>query len=550
MTDQDTANSGHQTIANLLQQGLFHHRQGDIPGAMERYSEVLGKDPKNTDALYYVAVIACQEGQFKQGVDLIKRALSFTAPQARMLNIMGQALDRLGQPLEAMKAIDQAIALDPNLAAAHGNRANILVDAGMPVEALASFNRALELDPNSIPDLLNRGALLATFGRYQDALADYDKVAALDPSYPEVHANRAAVLKDLGQIEVHNGAADSARFDEAMAAFDRAIKTEPRLHEAYLGRGMLKLARGDWPAGFADYEHRSGVGRPGFTPMAQPRWDGAPLNGERLVLLAEQGLGDTIQFCRFAPLFAAQGIDVTLLVKPAMAPLMRTLKGLDGITIAGDVGEVEAEARPFRWLPLLSAPHILGTTLASLPGDTPYLSADPARVREWAGKLGPNPAAKFRIGINWTSGHADMMLAARRDIPLAAFAPLAALPGVELISLQKGESAGQIATVPFGGTIKTIEADMDAEADFFLDTAAVMQNLDLVISCDTSVPHLAGSLARPVFIALPVKADWRWLLNRDDTPWYPTMRLFRQDGSRDWSPVLARIVDAVRHMTG
>ena len=227
MTDPDPANNGHQTIAQLLQQGLFHHRQGDIPTAMERYSQVLGKDPKNTDALYYVAVIACQEEQFKQGVDLIKRALTFTAPQARMLNIMGQALDRLGEPLEAMKALDQAIALDPNLAAAHGNRANILVDAGMLDLALVSFNRALELDPNSMPDLVNRGALLQTLGRHDEALASLDRALALAPRNPAVLNNRGVSLAALGRNE------------EALAAFDAALAANPRLADAHRARGKV-----------------------------------------------------------------------------------------------------------------------------------------------------------------------------------------------------------------------------------------------------------------------------------------------------------------------
>jgi tetratricopeptide (TPR) repeat protein len=544
MSAPDTANGGHQTIAQLLQQGLFHHRQGDIPIAMERYSEVLSKDPKNADALYYVAVIACQEGQYKQGVDLIKRALGLVAPQARMLNILGQALDRLNQPLEAIKALDQAIALDPSLAAAHGNRANILVDAGMPAEALKSFDRALELDPDSIPDLLNRGALLAPLGRYDDSLRDYDKVIALEPANPEVHANRANLLKDLGLIELGGGAAESARFDEAQAAYDRAIKINPRLGEAHFGRGMLKLLRGDLPAGFADYEYRSEVGRPGFTPLPQPRWDGTTLNGERLVLLAEQGLGDLIQFSRFAPVLAARGIDVTLLVKPAMAPLMRTL---NGVTVAVDISGVGSDTRPFRWLPLMSAPHILGTTLDTLPREIPYLNAEPARVTDWAGRLGNGT---FKVGINWNPGNPDHTVTSRRDIPLAAFAALAALPGVELISLQKGPQTDQIAAVPFGDRIKVIEADMKADADFFLDTAAVMQHLDLVVGCDTSIVHLAGALGRPVFTAIPVISDWRWLLKREDSPWYPSMRLFRQDASRDWAPVLARIADAVRQIMG
>ena len=191
----------------------------------------------------------------------------------------------------------------------------------------------------------------------------------------------------------------------------------------------------------------------------------------------------------------------------------------------------------------MSAPHILGTTPETLPAATPYLKADPARVAAWAGKLGD---AKFKIGINWSPGHADHSVTSQRDIPLAAFAELAALPGVELIALQKGAAVDDIAKVAFRDKIRVIDADTQADADFFLDTAAVMHNLDLVIGCDTSVVHLAGALARLVFTAVPVISDWRWMLGRDDTPWYPTMRVFRQRAPGQWAPVLQQIAAAVR----
>lgn len=535
MNDQTAS---HQTIAQLLQQGLFHHRRGEIPQAMERYAEVLSKDPKCADALYYVAVIACQEGQFKQGVDLVRRAMTFVPPEARMLNVLGQALDRLGQPLEAIKAIDQAIALDPKLAAAHGNRANLLVDAGLPAEALKSFDTALSLNPDSPPDLINRGTLLELFGRPEDALKDYERAIKLDPSYHEVHANRASVLKDIGLLELARGASESARFAEAIKTYDHAIKLSKGLHELYAARGQVKLMTGNWPEGFADYEHRAELTKPTYQALPDPRWDGsAPRAGEHLVLVGEQGLGDIMQFARFAPLLAAQGHNVTLLVRKGMAPLLSTLKG---VTIAADASELK---QPLRWLPLMSVPGVLGTTPATLPHDVPYLSADPARVKAWADKLG---TGTFKIGINWAPGYADRTQISRRDIELRHFAPLAALPGVELISLQKGAPAEQIAGVAFRDKIKIIDADPSADADLFLDTAAVVSQLDLVIGCDTSIVHLAGALGRPVFTALPVISDWRWMLNRDDTPWYPTMRLFRQDAGQQWGPVLERIADAVR----
>lgn len=533
-----------ETAAQLLEQGLFHHRQGQIPLAMERYMAVLESDPGNAEALYYVAVLACQGGQFKEGADLARRAIAAGLQTAKVHNLLGQALDRLGQPLEAIKSFDHAIAIDPNLAEAHGNRANILVDAGLPAEALKSFDRALALNPNSAPDLINRGALLEELGRPEEALASYDRAIACDPNVAEVHANRASVLKELGLLDMARGLRETARFDQAVAAYDRAIALEPRLKPAYVGRGQLKLLRGDWEAGFRDYDYRAEVGAPAYATLPYPRWDGTHRPGERVVLVTEQGLGDTIQFCRFGPVLAARGLDVTILTRKAMAPLLSTLQG---VTIATDAAQLAQDQRPLRWLPLLSVPGVLGIRPDGVPQEVPYLSAAPARAQSWAERLG---TGSFKIGINWAPGHADKSHISRRDIPLAHFAPLAALPGIELIALQKGAPLDAIAEVAFGDKIKTIDADPETDANFFLDTAAAMTNLDLVIACDTSVAHLAGALARPVFTALPVISEWRWMLGRDDTPWYPTMRLFRQDASQQWGPVLARMAAAVRERIG
>ncbi len=326
----------------------------------------------------------------------------------------------------------------PNFADAHGNRANILVDAGFPDEALKSFDRALALNPASGPDWLNRGALLQELGRHADALASFDKAVICGPEVAEAHVNRANALKDLGHLDAASGLPSSPRFDEAAAAYSKAIALEPRMDEAYFGRGLLALVRGDWAAGFADYEHREKVGEPTFVALDEPRWDGELRAGERLVLVSEQGLGDAIQFCRFAPLLAARGFDVTILTRKAMAPLLSTLKG---VTIATDAEALAQDPRPLRWAPLLSVPGVLGIRPDRVPADVPYLAAQPARVEKWRARLGEGG---FKIGINWSSGHSDKAHFTRRDIALADFAPLAALPGVQLISLQKGAAAAQI----------------------------------------------------------------------------------------------------------
>ena len=527
------------TAAQLLQQGLFHHRQGDLAQAMERYVEVLKADPQNADALYYVAVVACQEEQFQQGIALARRAIEFGPPQARLHNLLGQALYREGDRLEAIKNFDRAIALDANFADAHGNRANILADAGFPDEALKSFDRALALNPASATDWLNRGSLLQALGRHGDALASFDKAIICDAKFPEAHVNRGNALKVLGHLDAAGGLIASPRFDEALAAYSKALTIDPNLAEAHLERGWLNLLRGDWAAGFLDYEYREKVGEPAFVALPQPRWDGSPLTAERLVLVTEQGLGDTIQFSRFAPLLAARGFDVTILTRQAMAPLLSTLKG---VTIETEYDKV-AKMPKVRWVPLLSVPGMLGITPETVPAAVPYLAAEPRRVEAWRARLGDGG---FKVGINWGPGHSNYNSTAMRDIPLACFAPLAALPGVQLISLQKGTAAAQIAQVPFGNKIVTLDTDPYADADFFLDTAALTMSLDLVVTCDTSVTHLAGALARPVFTAVPIINDWRWLLGREDSPWYPTLRVFRQGATGGWDAVFARIAEAVR----
>lgn len=545
MTDPSSAP---QTIAQIMQQGLFHHRQGQLRAAMERYMEVLRINPEHAEALYCCAVVACAEGQFKEGVEVMRRAIKYGPPTAKMYNVLGQALDRLGEPLEAIKAIDQAIALDPNLAAAHGNRANIMVDAGVPLEALKSFDKAIALDPASVPDLINRGALLESIGRPADALKDYDKALMGAPGDPRILMNRGAVLKDLGLLELGGGAPTTTRFQDAIACYDQAIKAAPRTHEAFAARGQIKMMLGDWAEGFADYDHRGQLAKPTYKALPDPRWFGEERKGERIVLVAEQGLGDAIQFAQFAPWLAAQGHDVTLLVRPGLKALLSTLHG---VTIATSEDELRASDKPIRWAPMMSVPGLMKLTPDTMPGQAPYLAADPARVEKWRGILGErqdkskDKSKAFRIGINWAPGHADRTMTSRRDIPLAAFKAIADLPGVELYALQIGAPLEQIKGVSFRDKIRTLDADSDPNAPRFLDTAAIIDNLDLVIGCDTATVHLAGALGRPVFTAVPVISDWRWMISRDDTPWYPTMRVFRQDASRDWAALLSQIAAAI-----
>jgi hypothetical protein len=372
-------------------------------------------------------------------------------------------------------------------------------------------------------------------GRLDEARAAIDQALAIDPNSVETITNR-------GNIAFQQG-----RLDDAIADYDRALQAKPGFAEAHHGRGLAHLTRGDWEAGFKDYEYRDRLKTLVYQPLPHPRWNGETASGERLLLLCEQGLGDTIQFSRFAPLLTAQGHDVTLL---APANMQRLLSTLEGAKVASIADAPPVNGTPTRWIPLMSTPGALGVRPDNIPGSVPYLKAEPARVETWRAWLGSERFGSegFRIGINWGIGTVPVWFSRLRDVPLAAFAPLAEIAGARLISLQMGKPLSQVGGVPFAARIEQPGDSFHADLGCFLDTAALMMSLDLIVTCDTSVAHLAGALGRPVFVALPAISDWRWLTGRDDTPWYPTMRLFRQEKPGDWDGVFARIAAAVAEM--
>lgn len=546
----------HQTAAQILQQGLFHHRQGQVGLAMERYTEVLKNDPNNGEALYYVAVVACQEGQFKQGAELARKAIANGLNTAKVHNLLGQALDRLDQPLEAIKSFDRAIAIDPDFADAHGNRANILVDAGLADEALKSFARALALNPKSPSDLVNRGALLQDLGRHEEALADYDKALTVAPGAPNILINKANALSMLGRFKeaeavydtvikaqpknplaiAHRGLAlkHQGRYAEALAALEQSIAIDPRDANNAVALGHLHMLLGEWRKGFPLYEQRVDLPQAPYTPLDYPKWQGEPPGDFRLALVSEQGLGDTVQMARYAALLAGRGYPVWLLTREVLAPLLRTLPGVERVITSADA--LKSDPRRVLWAPLMSLPRLLHLTPNAVPAQEPYLTAEPDRVARWAEKL---KGDGLKVGIVWQG------VTAGSAAPLAALAPLVDIPGVRLISLQKQPGA-DIAQVPFADKIERVLDENDLGADALLDMAALMTNLDVVVSIDSMPAHLAGALGRPTFLALPYVPDWRWLTDREDTPWYPATRLFRQSEDRQWQPVFAAIAAALR----
>jgi hypothetical protein len=390
---------------------------------------------------------------------------------------------------------------------------------------LESYDRALKLNPRYTLCAVNRSAALDALGRPQEALAGLDTALALDPADFGALNNKATILKSLGRIE------------EALPLYRRALERAPNDANTQSNYAMACLLTGDFESGWRAFEHRwAKAENAGKRPaLAFPEWNGEPLEGRRILVYAEQGLGDIVQFSRYLPLLQAVGAHVAFLVAPKMHALLSA--AFPGVALVGDIARAQASACDFQ-VALMSLPLRFGTRLETVPAAIPYLKADPSRSARWRERLGPHG---FKIGIAW-QGNPNVSVDAGRSLPLAQFAPLA-IGGVRLISLQKNEGAEQRAAAPMA--VEDLGPGFDAGRDSFVDTVAVMENLDLVITSDTSIAHVAGAHGRPVWVALRHVADWRWLQGRADSPWYPTMRLFRQDAPNAWAGVVAAMRSAL-----
>lgn len=401
----------------------------------------------------------------------------------------------------------------------------IAAQRGQPARSAEMATRALALDPRNVEVLSNRGAALRSLDRPLDALADYDRAIAIAPGHAPAHTNRGVALAALN------------RFAEAREAYDRALALAPADARARFNRALARLVQGDLAGGFADHEARwtgSDTQR-GPRELGAPQWKGEDIAGRTILLHAEQGLGDAIQFARYVPMVASRGATVLLEVHAALAPLLAQLDGVASVLERG-----AALPRFDLQCPLMSLPLAFGTTLDSVPSAVPYLRAPVAHLERWRKRLGP--PARPRVGLAW-SGSPTLRNDRNRSIALDRLAPLRAL-GLDFFALQKDVREGDAAALGEGPPLATFAADL---ADF-RDTAALVELMDIVVTVDTSIAHLAGAMAKPVWLLLPFSPDWRWLLGRADSPWYPTMRLWRQARPGAWDGVLADVEAGLRQL--
>jgi hypothetical protein len=373
----------------------------------------------------------------------------------------------------------------------------------------------------------NLGLALADLGRHAEAEESYREALRLDPGYAEAHANLGSLYKDQGKLE------------EALACYQAALWLDPQSASTHYNRSLAGLKAGDYEKGWLAYEWRWRRGKVPPRPFRQPRWDGSPLGGRTILLWMEQGLGDMIQFIRYAPLVQQQGGTVVVECPGFLVPLFSTCKGIDRLVAEGEpLPAFDVQ------VPLMSLPGLLGTTLATVPAEEFYLQAEPSRVEVWSERLAG--VGDFKVGVVW-QGNRHHPGDRWRSFPLASLAPLAGVEGVRLVSLQKGPGVEQLRE--WGKRFPILELEgLDAEGGAFLDTAAVMKNLDLVVTADTACAHLAGALGVAVWVALSGAADWRWLCGREDTSWYPGMRLFRQERLGEWRAVFERMAAQLRQL--
>jgi tetratricopeptide (TPR) repeat protein len=509
--------------------GITLRELGRPQAALACFDELIRLRPCDAVAHNARAAVLIDLQRSQQALESCDRALALAPQFASAFGNRAAALKQLKRPEEALASSEQAIALQPDHLVAHINRAAVLREQQRPEEALAAYERALSLHPRVADLYCHRAEVLQDLRRPDLALASCDQALALEPGSALAYLNRGSALHDLGHL------------DEALGCYVRAQQLKPQLDRAYANAALVHLLLGRFESGWQLFERRKkpGPGR-GRSSWPAPLWSGEQsLAAKTLFIYWEQGLGDSVQFCRYAKLAADRGAQVIFSVQNSLHQLMLGLDQRIQFT-----RQDQMPASIDYHCPLMSLPRAFGSTLSAIPSEVPYLRGEPARVESWRRRIG---STGFRIGICW-QGNPHRSIDAGRSYPLRELAGLAALPSVRLISLQKGPGSNQLADLPRGMAVEDLGADFDAGPSAFLDCAAVMETLDLIITCDTSVAHLAGALGRPTWIVLRHTPDWRWLLARDDSPWYPSARLFRQCHRGDWSAVFEEIQRELEQM--
>ncbi|MGP0067940.1 MAG: tetratricopeptide repeat protein [Isosphaeraceae bacterium] len=472
-----------ETIEGRMSAGWERFKAGDLAGAEQIYRQVVQLQPTNAQAWYMLGAVNQLKGRADEAVLHYQEAIRLVPDFPEACNNLGVALHTQKRTEESVAALRRALAIKPDYAEAYNNLGNALHERGELVEAVDCYSQAVRLRPDYIEALNNMGNALRNQGRLSEAMESYDRALEIKPDHAEVHLSRAL---------------------------------------AWLGAG-------DFERGLREYEWRFRCSQFTMPPFSQPLWDGSPLDGRTIMLYADHGLGDAIQFIRYVSLVRDRGGRIIVVCARPLARLLATCPGIDQVVVEGE-GTADCDV----FAPLMSLPRILGTTLATIPAEVPYLFPDASLVQHWRREMDLNDA--LHVGIAW-QGNPHYVRDRSRSFRLDRFEAISRVADIRLISLQKGYGSEQIGEL--GDRFEV--TDLGGRLGDLMDTAAAMENLDLMICVDSALAHLAGALGVPVWVALPFSADWRWLTDRDDSPWYPSMHLFRQRRWGDWDEVFRRI---------
>lgn len=548
-----TQTSDDKTQADeLFVKGLQHHERGQLAEASKIYQDALKLHREHFDALHMLGVVALQSGQSEEGVKLIEIALSFNPSHSAAQGHLGNGLRSLERFDEALSSFDKAIELNPNNSLALYNQGFVLSELKRFEDAVESYGKAISVNPDHADAYYERGNALRMLGRRDEAISAFDEAIAINPNFAGAYANRGVVLSELN------------RKDEALASYEKAIDLNPNKADAYNNRANIlydlmrlkeaasdyekalelaadnddirwnlsqcHLLQGNFESGWQLYEARSKTGK--GTParhFEQPLWNGeTDISGKTLFVYWEQGFGDTIQFSRYVRELKNLGVNTILQVERPLVDVMKDLEPYCQI-----IGDDETPAGFDFHCSLMSLPLAFKTNLETLANDATYLSSRPELVEKWFDQLGPKKSS--RVGLVWSGSdthHDD----AKRSIALSQLSPLLR-DDVEFISLQVGTRLADLETAQGMPELNLI----GSEISDFADTAALIDLMDLVITVDTAVAHLAGAMGKPVWVLLPYQPDWRWLTEREDSPWYTSVRLFRQPEMGDWASVIDRV---------
>ena len=521
------ASPGNAAALELLAEVCF--AQDRLAEALSAYDQALESKPRDPGTLYNRGVVLERLGRHADALASFDHALALQPRDVAALVNRGNALHALQRFAEALGSFDRALAIAPRNVEARYNRGNALLAMDRYEEALASFDEAIAHRQDHADAMLNRGLALAALGRHAEALESYRQLLVIDPRCVEAHYNSGNALRAL------------ERDAEAVASYDAALGLKPEHPDAHWNRAWALLALGDYERGWPEHEWRSKSPRWLAPPprSAAPRWLGeSDCRDRTLLILSEQGTGDTVQYLRYVPLLAARGARVVLELPRSVERLCAPYG--KWATLAFD-----DEPLPSHDLqcPIASLPLAFRTTVETIPAQLPYLEADPALVAQWRETLAPAEGV-LRAGLVW-AGNPKQGSEPRRGIGLEPCLPLFEVAGVRWHSLQVGERASDLARLAPGAAL-----DLSARLTDFAETAAVIANLDLVVTTDTAVAHIAGAMGKPVWILLMFAADWRWLRGRDDSPWYPSARLFRQPSRGDWRGVISRVKSELERSKG